>query len=250
MKNGDYYNLDNIAFRFYNNNFDLDLLTTDMTESGFKILQTKWDKIYKKYMDKIRPYIKDHQQELLDKVNDKLRADIWSKYCLGKISKWEMDSIGCYIHEHELYGINMSEYGLVDFEDLDPKSDIERFIPIKGKMIPIFRLSRICGTVLDKNKMKKTIVLLTTEGVINVKIYGAFEQYDKQISERGADGKKHVIEKSIFTRGNKLIITGIRQDDDFIAKVYKNTPWHRVEQIIGVGNDGSIVIKAERAETA
>ena len=248
MKNGDYYNLDNIAFRFYNNNFDLDLLTTDMTESGFKILQTKWDKIYKKYMDKIRPYIKDHQQELLDKVNEKLTSDIWNKYCLGNISKWEMDSIGCYIHEHELYGINMKEYGLVDFEDLDPKSDIERFIPIKGKMVPIFRLSRICGTVLDKNKMKKTIVLLTTEGVVNVKIYGAFEQYDKQISERGADGKKHVIEKSIFTRGNKLIITGIRQEDDFIAKVYKNTPWHRVEQIINVDDNGILEIKAERAE--
>ena len=112
MKNGDYYNLDNIAFRFYNNNFDLDLLTTDMTESGFKILQTKWDKIYKKYMDKIRPYIKDHQQELLDKVNEKLTSDVWNKYCLGNISKWEMDSIGCYIHEHELYGINIDRFHL------------------------------------------------------------------------------------------------------------------------------------------
>lgn len=250
MKSGDYYNLDNIAFRFYNNNFDLDLLTTDATESGFKILQTKWDKIYKKCMDKIRPYIKDHQEELLNKVNWELSSAVWDKYCLGNISKWEMDSIGCYIHDHELKNIDMDKYGLIDFEELDPVAEVERFIPIKNKSIPIFRLSRICGTVLDKNKMKKTVVLLTRHGVVNVKVYGAFEQYDKQISERGADGRKHVVEKSIFTRGNKLIITGIRQEDDFIAKVYKSTPWHRVEQIVAVGDDGTIEIKTERAEIA
>ena len=107
---------------------------------------------------------------------------------------------------------------------------------------------RIAGTVLDRDKAKKTITLLTIDGVVTVKIYGGvFEQYDKQISARGADGKKHVIEKSMFTRGNKIIVTGIRQDDAFIAKTYKNTPYHKVEQIVDV-KDGRLVIKAEREE--
>ena len=37
-----------------------------------------------------------------------------------------------------------------------------------------------------------------------------FNYYDKQLSEKGFDGKKHVIEKGFFTRGNKVVITGIR----------------------------------------
>ena len=89
-------------------------------------------------------------------------------------------------------------------------------------------------------------MLLTTTGVVAVKIYGTFEAYDRQISVRGADGKKHVIEKSLFTRGNKIIVTGIRTDDSFLAKVYKATPYHRVEQITDI-QGGRLVIKTERA---
>ena len=108
-------------------------------------------------------------------------------------------------------------------------------------------MHRIAGTVLDRDKAKKTVSLLTINGVVSVKIYGGvFEQYDKQISVKGPDGRKHVVEKSMFTRGNKLIITGIRQDDGFVAKVYSRTEWHRVEQIIGI-NGERLIIKAERA---
>ena len=97
------------------------------------------------------------------------------------------------------------------------------------------------GTVLDKNKMKKTVTLLTTSGVVIVKIFGdVFNHYDRQISEKGADGKKHVIEKSIFSRGNKLIITGIRRDDYFLAKKYSRTPYHLVEQITSIDENGKI----------
>ena len=61
--------------------------------------------------------------------------------------------------------------------------------------------------------------------------------YDKQISEKGADGKKHVIEKSVFTRGNKIIVTGIRDgENEFRAKTYKNTPYHHVELITSIDN--------------
>ena len=105
------------------------------------------------------------------------------------------------------------------------------------------------GTVLDKNKMKKTVTLLTTSGVVTVKIFGdVFNHYDRQISENGADGKKHVIEKSIFSRGHKLIITGIRRDDYFLTKKYSRTPYHLVELITQINADGSIKTRGERAE--
>ena len=243
-----YYGLDNIAFKFIEKYFDVDkLVPAEDTESGFKIRQTTWDTMYQKQMDIIRPFVKEHHDELLAAVNDKLTADVWNKYCLGSLSKWEMDSVSFYSHEHELTGVDFDLYLIDDYFDLPESPEVERVIPIKGKQVPIFKLHRIAGTVLDRDKAKKTISLLTTKGVVSVKIYGGvFEQYDKQISVKGPDGHKHVVEKSMFTRGNKIIVTGIRQDSDFIAKVYSRTEWHRVEQIVGVEGD-RLIIKAERA---
>lgn len=250
FKEDNYFLLNNIAFKFFENNFDVDLLVPALTESGFKIDQKVWDKIYQKKMDPIRNWIKQNQQDLLDKVNNKLTEDIWNKYCLGTISKWEMDSISCYIHQHELTWVDNEEYGFSDFFNLPENPEIDRYIPIKGKDVPLFKLRRIAGTVLDRDKSKKLVTLLTTSGVVTVKIYGGvFAQYDKQISQKGADGHKHIIEKSMFSRGNKIIVTGVRQEDSFLAKTYAKTKYHKVEQIVEV-NNGQLTIKAERAEAS
>ena len=249
FKTGLYYELDNIALEFYSANFDFDkLVISDSSESGFKIKQTDWDNIYQKQMDIIRPFVKKNNAELLTAVNNRLTADTWNKYCEGTISKWEMDSISCYIHPHELEGIDYEKYGWSHFANLAPEPRIDRYIPIKGKMVPIFKLDRIAGTVLDRDKSKKIVTLLTEEGVVTVKIYGVFQAYDKQISERGADGKKHVIRKSEFKRGNKIVITGIRDgDSEFRAKVYKNTPFHHIETIGSIEN--GIVTMDNRNDT-
>lgn len=248
QKIGNYYGLDNIAFEFYNKYFDIDkLVACSDTESGFKVPMVYWDGIYKKHMDIVRPYVQKNNADLLKAVNNRLIQDTWNKYCLGTLSEWEMSSISCYIHEHELMNIDNSMYGLSNFNDLDETPEIDRVVLIKGKQVPLFKLRRIAGTVLDRDKAKKMVTLLTTDGVVMVKIYGGvFQEYDKQISVRGADGKKHVIEKSMFSRGNKIIITGIRQDEAFLAKVYSRTPWHRVEQIVAV-KDNLLTIKSERA---
>lgn len=250
FKDGTYYLLDNIAFNFYEKNFDIDLLEVcESAESGFKIKQTIWDKKYQSHMDIIRPYVQKNNKQLLEAVNNKLIEEKWNKYCLGSLSKWEMDSVSFYYHPHELSKVNLSKYDCSDFFKLPETPEIERIIPIKGKQVPLFKIKRIAGTVLAKDKAKKTITLLTTEGVVNVKIYGGvFANYDKQISARGPDGKKHVIEKSWFSRGNKIIITGIRQENAFIAKKYSKTPYHLVELITDIKDDGSITVKEEREE--
>lgn len=243
--------LDNVAFTFYEKHFDMDLLTPADSESGFAIDSLKWDKIYQSYMDKIRPWIKENSAELLEKVNEQLMSDVWGKYCLGSLSKWEMDSISCYQHQHELEHVNFNHYGIADFYDLNEQPMIDRILPIKGKEIPLFKIYRIAGTVLDKDKAKKTITLLTTSGVVNVKIFGeVFNYYDKQVSERGADGHKHVLRKSDFSRGNKLIITGIRREESFHAKKYKSTPYHLVDLIEKVNDDGTIVVNNRHDEVA
>lgn len=237
----EYFGMDNIAFNFFSNNFDIDkLVPAEDTESGFKIKQIIWENIYQKHMDIIRPYVKNNNIKLLNVVNERLMAETWNKYCLGNLSKWEMDSISCYLHNHELEFVDYLSCGCKQFFDMPEEPVIDRIVPIKGKQVPLFKIERIMGTVLDRDKAKKTVSLLTTDGVVTVKIFGdVFAHYDRQISARGADGKKHVIEKSWFSRGNKIIITGVRREDAFIAKKYKNTPYHLVELITDV--DGVMI---------
>ena len=243
---GTYFGLDEVAFAFYSQHFDMDKVEPcEDTESGFKIKQVAWDNYYQKHMGIVRPYVQKHAAELLVSVNSRLMGDTWNKYCTGSLSKWEMDSVSFYSHDHELVDLDMDRYELTDFFDLPEDPIVDRVIPIKGKQVPLLKLFRICGTVLDRDKSKKTVTLLTTSGVVTVKIFGGvFAQYDKQISERGADGKKHVIEKSMFSRGNKIIVIGVRDGDSFRAKKYSKTPFHLVEQIVEVNKDGTMITRS------
>lgn len=245
FKADDLFLLDNIAMAFFDKNFSIDKLVEDVrAESGFGIKQATWKKIYDGVMDRIRPYVKENNQKLLTSVNTRLTEDVWNKYCLGNMSKWEMDSVSCYFHEHELARVDNAYYGFSNFFDLPEEPEIERVFEIKGKRVPIFKIHRIYGTVLDRDKMKKLVTLLTPEGVVTVKIFGeVFNIYDRQISEKGVDGKKHVKEKSTFARGNKIVVCGIRDGDSFRAKKYKATPYHLCELIEEVYSDGKIKMR-------
>lgn len=244
------FGLTDYPLDFYQQHFDIDLLTFSSDGTAAKIPQKAWDKIYQKYMDTMRAFIKENNSYLLDTLNEQLVNEVWDKYCQGSLSKWEMDSVNFYSHPHELATLRNSTYGIADFFKLPTEPEVERTFPTRdGRIIPMFKLEKIAGTVLDKNKAKKTIELLTTTGVVSVKVYGVFSEYDRQISMRDLyTGKKKVLEKSMFARGNKLIITGIRQGDSFIAKMYKNTPGHRIVQILNVDKDGYAELKEERVE--
>jgi DNA polymerase-3 subunit alpha len=113
----------------------------------------------------------------------------------------------------------------------------------------MFKINRIAGTVIDKDKNKSTVTLLTTTGVVTVKVWkNQFAKWDKQISARDEAGQKHVMEKSFFQRGNKLIITGIRRGDNFIPKKYKNIELPLFEKIISMENGMITESAIERLE--
>lgn len=247
-KEGGYYKLDEIALNFYQAHYDMDLL--EIKGDQYFIKQIVWDKIYKREMETIKKWMTASQTQILNDLNNELTREMWNKYCLGSISKWEMDSVSYYSHEHELANVDMARYEFDDFSKLPEEPEIERMMNIKGKQIPILKIHRICGTVLSRDKAKKSVTILTTSGVVNVKIYGPlFAIYDRQISERDADGKKHVIERSIFSRGNKIAVCGVRDGDSFRAKKYKATPFHLVEEITEIDNEtGRITLKARNTE--
>ena len=96
--------------------------------------------------------------------------------------------------------------------------------------------------------MKNTVTLLTPTGVVNVKIYkNQYALYDKQLSQKGIDGKKHVIEKSWFSRGTLLMVQGIRRGQDFIPKKRKDSIYPIVSKIIKANGD-YLEFQTERIE--
>ena len=243
-----YYLIDDIAFRFYEQHFDCDLLF--YKENQCYIEQTKWDKIYTKAMDPVRAYLKSNNAELLTELNNRLYQETYDKYALGTLSKWEMDSICYYYHEHELAHMNNSIYEIANFHNMPEEPMIDKTFPSKdGKTIPIYKTFRFAGTVLGKDKNKGLVTILTTSGVVSVRIFKAqFAEYDKQISRRNPDGTKTVIEKSWFQRGNKLILNGFRRGNDLVLKKYKNTPYPVIGLITSISDNGLIEYKTEREE--
>ena len=242
QKKVSFYMLNDAAVNFIAENFSADELI-----NGVKISADRWDTLYQRAMDPMRDYIKAHKEEMLNALNNALYNEMFDKYARGSISHWEMESVSFYSHAHELAE---SQYLFDDFYTLPEQPEVDySFIGKDGNEVMIYRLRRIIGTVIDKNKMKNTVTLLTPTGVVNVKVYkNQYAMFDKQLSERGADGKKHVIEKSWFSRGNLLMVQGIRRGGDFIPKKRKDSAFPVISKIIGINEDNTLQFQTERVE--
>ena len=183
-------------------------------------------------------------------MNNKLFQEEWNKYAAGSYSKWEMDSVSYYHHDHELVDVDNKKYDITPFKDIPSEPQILNSYRSYGRQINVYKLYRIAGTVLDKNKYRHTVTLLTTDGVVHVKCHrDQFSHFDKQLSKTLEDGKKKIIEKSWFNRGNKLLIAGFRRGDTFIPKIYKNSIYqHAIYLISNIQDSGDIVATAYRAD--
>ena len=212
------------------------------------IKQKEWDKIYKREMETIKEWLASNQTSALERYNYILFKECWDKYATGNISSWEMESLCFYYHDHELAQVDTTKYGISDFFNLPKTPEVDYYFKRGGAQIPIFKTSKISGTVLSKNDTRHSIDLLTTTGVVNVKFTkDHYAMYNRQLSEVGEDGTKHVVESGWFKRGVKLMLTGFRRDDQFVVKTYSHTPTHSIYKITEV-NGVDIEIEHERTE--
>ena len=224
---------DQNGMNFYYDHFDMEHI--DIINNCFVIKQKTWDKIYKNVMDKVRDWLQEEQQTVLKQLNLRLFQEEWNKYAEGNISYWEMKSLCFYYHDHELQFIDNNYYGIVDFNKLPSVPNVDYFFKRNGKQIPIYKLYRIAGTVIGKNDTRHIVTLLTPTGIVNVKFTrDYYAMFNRQISEVNEEGVKKVKEKGWFTRGNKLLVTGYRRDDTFVAKKYKSTGGHQLYLITNV----------------
>ena len=243
-KVGIYYTLSLNDLEFFEDLYDNEGL--EVINGVPCIKQKTWDKIYQKCMDEVRKWLKENQVKLLNQYNVLLFNETWNKYATGNISAWEMESLCFYYHKHELANIDKHKYGIVNFSTLSYEPEVDYFFKRAGRDIPIFKLYKIAGTIISKNNTKASISVLTTDGVVNVKFTKEYyAMYNRQISEVQADGSKKVLEKGWFSRGTKVMITGYRREDTFVAKTYKATATHQLYRIINI-NDNNITLEHER----
>ena len=228
-------------------NFLTEIDCSHLVLENFELNAKSWDKVYQKWMDIIRSWINENKESILNEINSIVFLENWNKYAKGSYSAWEMEALCFYYHEHELANLDMKKYGISNFYSLPETPEVERVLKKGDKEINLFKLNRICGTCIAKDKAKATVSILTTDGVVNVKFRKEyFSLFDKQVSEVNADGTKTIKEKSWFNRGNMILITGIRSEDNFIAKKYSSTPVHQLYKINSINSDGTIEITSER----
>ena len=224
------------------------------------LYHAKFEKHFKAITEDMTAWIKS--ASTLNDFNRRMRDGFineqFAKYCSGTEATWEMDSLSFYYSKHELENVDRVAYQIADFTKLSEEPVIEavekRTDKKTGEELTWnrYRLFRIIGTVLDRNNNKHTVTLLTPDGVVTVKFYaGSYAHYNRQISAVNDEGDKSILEKSWFTRGTKLLLTGIRRGDNFIPKKYSDSIFsHTVCLINEVYPDGSLELITERTSVS
>ena len=251
-----YYLEEKFALPFFLKYFEPELKERDLdyvydSQGRMCVKRGKLEKAFDKLTQNFKAEVLDNNS-LLDKVNEIRYNNLWEEKISGSLSKWEMESLGYYYSGHELNGLNKELYNIQVFDNLPETPKVESWYYYKDTKKPRFSLCRIAGTVIDRDKTHHTVTLLTLEGVVLVKFYkGQFSFYDRQLSEVDEDsGKKSVLERSWFSRGTKLLITGYRRDDQFIPKQYNDSIYkHSVQFILDMKDNGELILQDERIGT-
>ncbi len=244
------YYLDNKAEKYFNQNCREQLKeSTDWWIEDDKILivDKSLEKLFTPSLNALKEYI--NTPEFVKSYNSHLCQEKYNNITPNKDpNHWAFEALSYYPDKHELYNIDADMYNITPFEELpiEPKFITKTYRKRSWKQ---YELSRIVGTVLAKNDNHHTITLLDYHNnVVQCKFNGSeYAFYKQQISEfNGKD--KTVVDKSWFTRGSCLMLTGYRfGENDFKIKKYKNSIFsHKVEKIESIDEFGCIDVMSNR----
>lgn len=203
------------------------------------------EKEFKKYFDKQLVGLKEwlKSEEILEKAHRYLLNEQWKKYALGSYSKWEMETLSFYYHEHELANVNHEIYNWELYSNMPEEPVVVDKFKFKGREMPKYKIDTIAGVVIAKNATKHIVTILATDGsVVPIKYQGNYSIYDKTVKR---DGK--VLETSWFSKGNLLIVSGYRRGNQFVAKRYADSLTTTTTKLINyVDNNGELTYQTER----
>lgn len=152
-------------------------------------------------------------------------------------------------------------FGAVDFNKLSETPEVVGVTRIKQKVLvdgveeikirefDKYKLNNIIGYVIDKNNAKHMVSLYTKYGVVNVKFnQGEYASYNSNISFIDENGDKITLEKSMFEKGNCVLVQGFRRGSQFVAKKYKNSTYnHCMVRVTNIDVEtGLITVREDR----
>ena len=209
------------------------------------ISEKKFIKEWEERTQELREWIKS--PEALIMFNKAQYKEIWNKYGGdSSMSHWQMERLSCYLDPHELKGIDLSSYGVVNYSNLPTQPEAYSGYRKKNKdtgkwvWVPKFNITRLAGTVLDSDNNHHTVSILTLQGVVNVKFNkGQYVFYNRRMAR----------DDSWFKRGSLILVCGYRQDDIFRAYRYNDTIYnHTVNKITAIKQDGTLEFMVQRPE--
>jgi len=211
-----------------------------------KIAKKDFDKVYEAEMEPLKSWL--NSEDVINKFNKMKMSSFWRLNCSGTVESWEMETTLFYSQKHELDYIPLNKiFTIASFKKLSPIPIINSYGKYKGREYPIHQISVIAGTVVEKNKAKRLIHVLTQDGVVTIKFSkGQFGHYDEKIVTV-KDGEKVVLDESWFARGTKLVLIGYRNGEQFTLKKTGTSYKHTVMRINGFDTE-NVFLQATKTE--
>ena len=244
-----YFLLNDNAQKYFEENFSEESVI-EVVNGRYVISEKLFEKELKQKLQPLVDWLAD--ENTVNIYNQALFREQWDQVASGSKEQWDFEALTCYPERHELYALNNEKYGVVDFFQLPEEPEVHDYkqtVLYKNgerihRAIPRYSIVRIAGTVIERNKDKHKVVVLTTTGIVTAKFSKThFLYYDRNIG--GSDTAKR--EKSWFSRGNKIMVAGYRRGDEFRTCVYSDTIYKQpVNLIEKVYDNRDVLLKMER----
>ena len=197
------------------------------TKDGIVFCKTPYNKLFKKRTGELLEKL--NTNTFLNQYNERwhnvLLNEVWVKYCEGTKVDWEFQALSFYNSINPLSNVNHTKYNITNFSNIAEQPEIENVRTYKEQTRYEYRLYRLIGTVLNTDKNRHTVTLLTNnDEVVNVKMYdGEYNFYNKVIVEVNDNGDKETKDDSWLKRGRKILVTGFRNEDTFMLRKYSKS---------------------------
>lgn len=209
LKNG--LKIDSVLGRFFVDNVPL---AYDLEDGQIVVDQKEFNKYFNKEITPLKDWLRT--KEALDIEVKVRRNEFWRENCSQTVENWFFETLNYYPYEHFLTKTNLGT--LFDFKSFNELPAVPQVKTLVGKKkYKIYETYEIAGSVVAKNNVKKTIDLLTPDGLAICKLGDdLFAKYNKVIKN------DNIKESSWFERGTNLILLGTRIGNEFRVKRVKD----------------------------
>ena len=190
--------VDSVLGQYFINNVPLEY---DLDDEKIFVDQKEFNKYLNKKIAPLKEWLKS--EKALDIEVKIRRNEFWQESCSGTVEQWFLDTLNFYPFKHFLMKTNLGTmFDYKSFNELPAVPQVKAYVG-KNKY-PIYKTYEIAGTIVSKNNVKKTIDLLTPDGLAICKMGDElFSKYNQTIKNG------EMKDESWLTKGVNLVLLKI-----------------------------------------